>query len=210
MFVKVLGIIPYFEDSKDGGVEIPDDGKVYFEVISNHFLKGMILRMDKADFNRRFTNERANRDPNMNLRGQSNIYSSREWLFYEKVKWWNANIKGVLDSGSRDEIEFIEVYSNYENEYCEKFKASHLEFLEDKIFFDDLLSEVYVDSNGKVRTKQERIGKPKKRKYCDVCGNTAKYYIQLPNGKIMCKMCEESVAQYNYIQFENQWEDSKS
>jgi hypothetical protein len=207
MFVKVLGSIPYFEDSERNGVEVPKDGMTYFEVISNHFLKGMILRMKNSDFTRRFTGERAKTDPHMKKQFASNIFSSREWLFYDKLKWWNSNIKAVIDSGSRDDLEYVNLYNNYSNEYCASFNTGILEFIEEKNFFDDLLSEVYVNRNGKVTTKKERVGKPKGRKYCSACGNKVKYYVSLPNGKILCRMCEEQIESYKYLEFSKQWEE---
>jgi hypothetical protein len=111
----------------------------------------------------------AKTDPHMKKQFASNIFSSREWLFYDKLKWWNSNIKAVIDSGSRDDLEYVNLYNNYSNEYCASFNTGILEFIEEKNFFDDLLSEVYVNRNGKVTTKKERVGKPKGRKYCSAC-----------------------------------------
>lgn len=207
MFVKVLRVIPYYGDSRKAGVDVPDDGNTYFEVISNHFLKGMILKMNSLDFKRRFTEERARTDPNMNAQYKSTIFSSGDWLFYEKLKWWNNNIKGIIDCSSRDSIEFATLYNDYINEYCNKFKVDFKTTIDDKIFFDDLLSEIYIDSNGKIQSKKERVGKPKKRKYCSACGNSVKYYVTLPNKKILCKMCEEQMESYKYLKFEKQWEE---
>ena len=207
MFVKKLGSIPYYGDCNEAQAKLPEDGKVYFEVISNHFLKGVILRMDSRDFDEVFTSERASHDPNMDTRYKGQVFSSREWLFYDKVLWWNNNIKAVIDSSARDSVEYLNLYNGYCDEYCIKFKVDVGTFIRDKNFFDDFLSEVYVDKNGKVHSSKERMSKPKLRKYCSACGSKARYYTTLPNGKILCRVCEEQIDMYENLRFEKQWEE---
>lgn len=209
MFVKVINKIPYYADSEEGNIDVPQDNMVYFEVISNHFLRGLVLRMDDSDFRKRFTNRPNGKGLDNHGIEKPGVYSSCEWLFYDKVLWWNSNIKEVEGCIGREELEYVDLYNNICNEYCDKFKVAYGDFLADHKFFDNMLSEVHINSSGKVSTYKKRKNKPLRNKACSVCGGPVKGYEISSNGKIVCEDCNmlgiTEIEETAIRKFEEQW-----
>jgi len=204
MFVKKLHRIPFYEDTEFEAVLTPDDNYTYFQIISNHFLHGLVFRMKNEEFHKRFTNVRAGSDPNpdMHVADKGAIYNSREWLFYDKVIWWNKNIDEVCGCCGRDEIEYVDIYNTICDEYCRKFKVNMGDFIEDKKFFDDMLTEIHIDKRGKIHTYKKRKSKPRKFLQCYCCGrilSSKEDFISLEGNKVICIPCnEESYKDVNY------------
>ncbi len=137
-----------------------EDGFIYFEVLSNCCVHGLILKMDVEMFTARFNCEQGRMCERENC---ANIFRSRDFIFPEKIKWWNANIKEVAFLYDTYTIETEVKLIDLCEKYCDKFKENKIEFKRDFEFFENFLhayeiggTGYTVKSIGKKRKKHDR------------------------------------------------------
>jgi hypothetical protein len=137
-----------------------EGGFVYFKVLSSCCVHGLILKMDEEMFVRRFNCEHGRM---CGTEDSKKVFRSRDFIFPEKIKWWNNNVKEVdflyKTYTMETEVKLIDICE----EYCRKFKIDKVEFKRDFEFFENFLhayeiggSGYTVKSIGKKRKKHDR------------------------------------------------------
>lgn len=142
MLIKVL---EKFDPVNSAYYENTEDNYIYFKILSSHYLSKYTFRMDVADFNYHFSQE------DLPDKSYKDVYRSRNWLFRDKVDWWNKNINAVKNSHEGLDIKTSLIYNDLVDEYCRKFNCRNQEFVVEQFFFDDLLTHYKVEKKGKLR-----------------------------------------------------------